>query len=189
MRILITEDQLDYIKKFEPYKRSFFRFWNTNGGKIDSTFLDFFGFNKGVLRLDDFSINMSNLHELLREWHGKENSLNKAIEFLKQGKFTVNNCGGYNFDFDVNITEVETLHKSIMASGTIVVGVTPDLENGTVNLIMNGGETKKLKDAIEDEDYGWEIETEISECIDDFFKENITNTFGITILRQFTKYR
>ena len=141
------------------------------------------------LRLTELKMVMAaKIHDVMKE----RNITKEQLAYLMDTSIEVVNewlRGGYNFDFDVNITEVETLHKSIMASGTIVVGVTPDLENGTVNLIMTGGETKKLKDAIEDEDYGWEIETEISECIDDFFKENITNTFGITILRQFMKYR
>ena len=184
MKILITENQLDYIKKFEPYKRSFFKFWDKISPKIDNDFLNFFGFKNGILRVDDMTISTSNLYVLLREWHGEKNAINKALEFLNQDKFTIDNCGGYNFDFYVETVEVETLHNNIQANGTIVVRTIPDLENGTVNLIMVGGETMNLKDAVENEEYGWEIENEISECIDDFLKDNITNTFGVIVLKR-----
>lgn len=181
MKILITENQLDYIKKFEPYKRSFFKFWDKIGPKIDNDFLNFFGFKNGILRVDDMTISTSNLYVLLREWHGEKNAINKALEFLNQDKFTIDNCGGYNFDFYVETVEVETLHNNIQANGTIVVRTIPDLENGTMDF---DGETKKLIDAIEDVHYGLDIEIEISECIDDFLKDNITNTFGVIVLKR-----
>ena len=49
---------------------------------------------------------------------------------------------------------------------------------------MVGGETMNLKDAVENEEYGWEIQNEIYECIDDFLKDNITNTFGVIVLKR-----
>ena len=53
--------------------------------------------------------------------------------------------------------------------------------NGEVTLIMTGGETMNLKDALNDEEIGWEIENEIGDTIFDFLRENTSFKTGITI--------
>jgi len=181
MRILITENQLDYIKKFEPYKRSFFKFWDKIGPKIDNKFLNFFGFENGMLRVDDMTISTSNLYVLLREWYGETKALMMAREMLDGQTFSIGEefrCGGYNFNFKIVGLEGNE------DWGQIDVSVEVDVKNGFVDLIMDDGRRENLETALSNEDYGWEVEGEISDCILDLLTEKITNTTGyeITIL-------
>jgi hypothetical protein len=49
-------------------------------------------------------------------------------------------------------------------------------------LIMTDGTIHKLKDARDDEEYGWEIENEIEDCIYDYLSEQIENTTGFSFV-------
>ena len=65
--------------------------------------------------------------------------------------------------------------------GEIYVIVKPDVENGTVALLMIGGEEQNLGDAINNPDYGYEIEGEIADCIYELLIQKITETTGFLI--------
>jgi hypothetical protein len=112
---------------------------------------------------------------MLRNWYGGDNAKSKAIELLKQKNYTVNSCGGYNFDFEV------VHYKIVKDIDEIHVIVKPDVENGTVTLLMIGGEEENLGDAINNPDYGFEIEGEIADCIYELLHEKITETTGYEI--------
>jgi hypothetical protein len=80
-----------------------------------------------------------------------------------------------NFDFEV-------VHYYINNDiGEIYVILKPDVENGTVALLMIGGEEENLGDAINNPDYGYEIEGEIADCIYELLHDKITNTTGYEI--------
>jgi hypothetical protein len=176
MKYIVTEDQFDYMNNFNSYKKIFFKFWDKFGGKVDKSFLKMFGFDHNALTVDNKTVmTKSSLYQLLREWYGEENAMEKALEFLNKDKLTVDNCGGYNFDFEIEIVETD------VNQGTIFLRVFPDYKNGQVELIMVGQGIRNLYDASNDEDYGDEIKSEVSECIHDYFYENITDTFGIFV--------
>ena len=176
MKFIVTEDQLDYMKSFNSIKNAFFKYWDKFGGKADSVFFNMFGFDYNSLETNNITITKSSVYELLREWYGEENALKKSLEFLTNTKHRIDDCGGYNFDFEIEIGETD------IKNGTIYVRSFPDYETGTVELIMVGGEIRPLSDAVNDEDYGYEISHEITECIHDYFMEKITNTFGLYVI-------
>jgi hypothetical protein len=43
---------------------------------------------------------------------------------------------------------------------------------------MVDGDVQDLEDALNNDDYGWEIEVEVQECIFDYFYENLTLKTG-----------
>ena len=50
------------------------------------------------------------------------------------------------------------------------------------------GDHKTLEDALDNDDYGWEVEDEVNWGINDYFKDNITSHTGINIIFDRPKY-
>ena len=68
----------------------------------------------------------------------------------------------------------------------VVVKVKVDDLSGSVTLM--DGDDKTLEDALDNDDYGWEIEDEVNWGINDYFKDNITSQTGIQIIFDRPKY-
>ena len=175
MKFIITEEQQDRLSAYDKAQKMFFKYWDKNGPKTDDLFYKMFGFTNFGLEIGGNILRRGNIYRMLRNWYGGENAKLKAIEMLKEKNFTVNYCGGYNFDFSVIDYTVEE------DTGEIYVTAKPDIENGTVILMMLNGESQSLKDALNDEEYGWELEGEIADCIYELLHEKITETTGYEI--------
>jgi hypothetical protein len=50
------------------------------------------------------------------------------------------------------------------------------------------GDDKTLEDALDNDDYGWEIESEVDWALNGYFKDNITAQTGIKIIYDTPKY-
>jgi len=92
-------------------------------------------------------------------------------------------CGGYNFDFDLKMAKEINDGREELSVSEIYVNVYVDAKNpnASVSLIMIGGEEHQLYDALKNEDYGWEVENEIQECILDYIENEITNKTGVPV--------
>jgi hypothetical protein len=167
MRIRITEDQLDKVKELESYKKSVFKYWDKFGHGINKTMLSMFGFNDRSR-----PVSMLQLQSWLREYLG-ENSSGIMKKFFSKPEYKVD-CGGYDFTFIIN-----NYHRD---GHQFEIFLTVDDIRGTVMLVMTDGTIHKIKDARENEDYGWEIDNEIAECIYDYFIEHIENTTGFSFV-------
>ena len=175
MKFIISEQQQERLSVYDKAQRMFFKYWDKNGPKVDNLFFKLFGFTNIGLEFGGFMISRNDVYRMLRKWYGGDNAKSKAIELLKQKNYTVNSCGGYNFDFEV-------VHYYINNDiGEIYVIVKPDVKNGTVTLLMIGGEEENLGDAINNPDYGYEIEGEIADCIYELLIQKITETTGFLI--------
>ena len=167
MNFIISEQQQERLSTYDKVQKMFFRYWYKNGPKADDLFFKLFGFTNIGLEYGGFMISKNDVYRMLRKWYGGDEAKYKAIELLKQKNYTVNSCGGYNFDFEV-------VHYKIDNNiGEIYVIVRPEIEGGTVDMIMIGGGVETLGDAINNPDYGFEIEGEIADCIYELLHDKI----------------
>ena len=167
MRIRITEDQLDKVKELESYKKAVFKYWDKFGPGINKTMTAMFGFDNRTT-----PIGIPHLQSWLREQIG-ENGSGIMKKFFSNPEYKVD-CGGYDFTFMINNYNLDGHQFEIF--------LTVDDIKGTVMLIMTDGTIHKLKDARDNEEYGWEIENEIEDCIYDYLSEQIENTTGFSFV-------
>lgn len=68
MKFIITEDQNENLKKYDFYKKGFFKYWDKFGPGISQDMIKLFGitFGKSSLRMTD-------LQRWLREYLGEYN--------------------------------------------------------------------------------------------------------------------
>jgi hypothetical protein len=176
MKFIISEEQQEKLSSYDKVQKMFFKFWDKNGPKADDLLFKFFGFTPMGLEVGGLILRRNDVYRMLRNWYGGDNAKSKAIEILKQKNYTVNSCGGYNFDFEV------VHYKTHNDIGEIDVIVKLEIEGGTVDMIMIGGGVETLIDAINNPDYGYEIEGEIADCIYEFLNNKIRNTTGYEIV-------
>jgi hypothetical protein len=174
MRIRITEDQLDKIKELESYKKAVFRYWDKFGPGINKTMTAMFGFDNrttpvGILLLQSW----------LREYLGEDSS-GIMEKFFSKPEHKID-CGAYDFTFMINNYYIDRHQFEIF--------LTVDDIRGTVMLLATDGTIYKLKDARNNEDYGWEVENEISLCIYEYFVEQIENTTGFSFVMGRINYK
>jgi hypothetical protein len=164
MKLIITESK---------YKHILFRAFDKLGGKVDDNLISLFKLegNKGVFTYDE-------AYKYLIEWRGEKESKELAKTLLLQNRHHIDNYGAYNFFFEVVGISDWYLNSS---EPNVVVKVKVDDLAGTVNNIS-------LEDALDDDEYGWEIDDEVNWGIDEYFKENITSKTGIKVIFDRTKY-
>ena len=150
------------------HKKMFFKYWDKFGGSVDENFFKLFGFKYN--KLDN--VNQSEVYRYLAEWMGEEKAFEKFKTLIEENPHTINDCGGYNFEYELDIDEFDQSTLNVFLNVKVLAG-------GTVELIMVGGDTLDISDAIRDEEIGFEIESEIQECIYDDIM-NFTNQTGIT---------
>lgn len=158
MKYIITESSL---------KRVMFRFWDKVGGKIDSTFLSFFG-------LKEISSSNPTVLQYLVEWRGEKKTKELTESLLFDNPHHVT-AGGYDFYLNVNSIEDWKLNMPY-----VIVNIDADTINGAVTLF--DGRTLSLQDAINDEEIGWEVKDEIDWAIYEYFRDNITSETGVLVL-------
>ena len=169
MKLIITESK---------YKNILSRYWDKTGGKVDKTFISLFG-------LDDNNndITYDQAYKYLIQWRGEKESKELAKSLLLQNPHHIDDFGGYDFFFEVTDIRNWELNDD---EPNVVVKVKVDDLSGSVTLM--DGEDKTLEDALDNDDYGWEIEGEVDWALNGYFKDNITSQTGIKIIYDAPKY-
>jgi len=167
MKIIITESK---------YKSIIFKYFDKMGGDIDNDFISFFDLDdKGEMTYDQ-------AYKYLIEWRGEKQSKELAKTLLLKNPHHIDDFGGYNFFFEVTDIRNWRLNDE---EPNVVVKVKVDDLGGHVNI---GGDNKSLEDALDNDDYGWEVDDEVNWGINDYFKDNITSQTGIQIIFDRPKY-
>jgi hypothetical protein len=169
MKLIITESK---------YKNILSRYWDKTGGKVDKTFISLFG-------LDDNNndITYDQAYKYLIQWRGEKESKELAKSLLLQNPHHIDDFGGYDFFFEVTDIRNWELNDD---EPNVVVKVKVDDLGGSVTLM--DGDDKTLEDALDNDDYGWEIESEVDWALNGYFKDNITAQTGIKIIYDAPKY-
>jgi len=169
MKIIITESH---------YKNILFRYWNKFGGDVDRQFILNFGLdNPGN------DITYDQAYNYLIEWRGEKESKELAKTLLLQNPHHINNYGGYDFFFEV--TDIQNWKLNV-DEPNVKVKVKVDDLGGSVTL--TNGEEKTLLDALDDDDYGFEFDSEVNWGIDIYFSKKITSKTGIQIIYDRPRY-
>lgn len=168
MQLIITESK---------YKNIIFNYFNKFGGEIDTQFISMF-------KLDDRTgmISYEEAYKYLIEWRGEEESKELAKTLLLQNPHHIDEYGGYDFFFEVIGISDWYLDNS---EPNVVVKVKVDDLGGSVNI---HGNNFNLEDALDDDDYGYEIDDEVNWGVDEYFNKNITSKTGINIIFDRLKY-
>jgi hypothetical protein len=175
MKLKITESQFDMITDDELNKKTLFKIWGKIGPKIDNYNFQIFGINKSY----GPQIKISDIRRYLREYLGKE-KVNEILNDLFSIKVhKIDKCGGYNFKFIPNYSIDDNM---------IMLDVIVDDEDGKVDLIITGGGEHKIKD-VRKEEFGWEIEGEVEDCLTDYFSEKLENVTGLDFVFNKIKYK
>ena len=174
MRIKITEDQLDKVKQQESYKKMLFKYWDKVGPGITDNTSKLFGFDASPGTENKTGVRMVDVQRWLTEYLGVDKAQEIAMEFFNKKEHTIDKCGGYEFNFTIDNVEDD--------GKQFIVTVTVDDIDGEVMLMMTDGTLHKLRDARDSDDYGWEIENEIEDCIYDYISENVENKTGISFV-------
>lgn len=169
MKFILTESK---------YKNILFRYWDKTGGKVDKTFISLFGLDNS-----DSDITYDQAYKYLIEWRGEKQSKELAKTLLLQNPHHIDDFGGYDFFFEVTDIRNWELNDD---EPNVVVKVKVDDLGGSVTLM--DGEDKTLEDALDNDDYGWEIESEVDWALNGYFKDNITAQTGIKIIYDAPKY-
>lgn len=178
MKVIISEEQFDSLERKEFYRKLFYNYWKSRGPKIDKTFFDLFDYQS-------LDISFGSVLTMLSEFIGVEKAMSMAEDILsKSGKIFYGDCGGYEFDFVTSVNEKLLAPNDYHPNETnkIVVEVKVRTKGGSVQLIMVDGSTHSLKDALDNEDYGWEIKGEVSDCLDGYFLDNVEYKTGIVVV-------
>jgi hypothetical protein len=157
MKIIIKEDrQLEILRKI----------WDKVGPTLDKHVLKMVG----ITDLTKASIYM-------RDYLGND-SINKLIDdFFTENVFTVDDCGTFNFKFKIHNYELKEPDDDYQA---VLVSYSYDGESGTAII---DDEEMSLDDATSNEDYGWEVDAVIENCIINFLydKLNFFEKTGLNI--------
>jgi len=168
MKLILTESK---------YKNIIFNYFNKFGGEIDNQFINMF-------KLDAISgiIDYEEANKYLIEWRGEEESKELAKTLLLQNPHHMNDYGGYDLFFEViDIDNWDLDYRK----PNVVVKVKVDDLLGTVEI---DGNNFSLEDALDNDDYGFEIEDEVNWGIDEYFKKNIRSKTGINVIFGSPKY-
>jgi len=162
MKFLITESK---------YKNTIFKFWDKFGGKVDKLFIGAFGLDNS-----NNDITYEEAYKYLIEWRGIEESKELTKTLLLQNPHHIDNYGSYDFFFEVTDIKNWELDND---EPNVIVDVNINILDGEVTI---SGKTFKLDEALNNEDYGWEVADEVNWGINDYFKENITSKTGVNII-------
>ena len=167
MKFILTESK---------YKNILSRYWDKTGGKVDKTFISLFGLDNNT------DLTYDQAYKYLIEWRGEKKSKELAKTLLLQNPHHIDDFGGYDFFFEVTDIRNWRLNDK---EPNVVVKVKVDDLGGHVDI---DGDHKTLEDALDNDDYGWEVEDEVNWGINDYFKDNITSQTGINIIFDSPKY-
>lgn len=184
MNYIITETQKNALEEYNLVKKIFFKYWDRMGPDASKeTISRLFATDPyGRINTGKSILHKANVQDMLKEWYGIDKAFEIAKEMLLNKVHSIGDefrCGGYVFDFKV--TNFVDRSKNDNWRSDIDINVVVDSDNGKVTLVMTDGVTYNLGDAWSNEDYGWEIDNEIAECIYDYFYDKITEKTGVRI--------
>jgi hypothetical protein len=177
MKIIITEQQYKLLQKskhsIDHLKSPLFKYWDKNGPDVSDSTLKLFGVD------DDWSTVL----KWLIEWHG---GIETVYEMLEQysNKIYRTQLGSYDFKFkvsefrisgDIEIDSIENFWFDSEVDGNGIV----DINHGDDVVIDN------VYDAHVNEDFGWEVDEEMMEAINQQMFIEITKQTGIPVLCDF----
>lgn len=176
MKIIITESQYrlleNYTQEDEVAKNVLFKIWQSeldSGGEIE--------FNPNVVDYINYEPQgRLKIYEMYRDFLGGwDKMIEKSYELMGRTFDTMDYDfrGGYDFRFTVQG------NNDYEEDNTTFVDC-PVESDGKVTLITDGL-THLLKDAEEDEDLWWEVESEIRGVIDDILYREVTKKTGIMV--------
>jgi len=162
MKLIITESK---------YKNTIFKFFDKFGGDIDGIFIDTFRLDR-----NDPLVNYETAYKYLIEWRGIEESKNLANTLLLQNPHHIENYGSYDFFFEV--IDIKKWGLDDDAPFVTVKVKVDDLAGG----VEINGDHMSLDNALNNDNYGWEVSDEVNWGINDYFKEKITSKTGIKVI-------
>lgn len=176
MKYLISEEQNRLLNEeleqpnFERLIKKLFEKQVSRGEQphIDKMIMDFF-------EVDVWEREFIIMIRILKNFLGREQSVKLTEELLQQTFKTdrYNFSGGYRFEFKVT----PIIHQE---EGQMWVEVYI-LPGGVVDLFLTGNGITDLKEALNDQSIGFEIENEVKEIIDEIFTEEITYKTGVRV--------
>lgn len=164
MKFLIKENQIQKVA--EKLKPAIFKYWDKNGPSLSNTFHRMFGINsKMAYELETY------FRDFLVEWFGGDKNFEDFVKKIEGEVYHVV-VGGYDFKFILDEVSLDDFQVYLYVRV---------LEGGTVTLIFDVNEpTLSLEDALSNDKYGWEINSEVAESIYEILYKYFTN-LGITI--------
>lgn len=175
MKIIITEKQYNRLLVLENEegraKKALFSIWQD---ELDS---------EGQIDFDPKIANYINykpigrVHEFYRDFLGGWDKMVEKSYELMDRTFDTNDydfCGGYDFRFTVQgNNDYEEDNKTF---------VDCQIEkDGGVTLMTDGETYYPLEDAVDSDEYGWEIESEIGSLIETILYREVTKKTGIFV--------
>ena len=155
----------------ESTKSPYVRFWKKHGADVGDNFKDAFGINAGLT--------VEVYRELIKYYGGFLNYKKSIDEYVKDKVFEVkpgNEFGGYDFKYKLKLG-VGKPSNSYYDVDNEWTPFTPEyteiqiLPGGTVDLVNHGGEMD-LEEAINNQEFGWEIRHEINDVINEQQSKN-----------------
>jgi hypothetical protein len=164
MKIIITESQYENVAN--RFKRILFKYWDINGPTLSRQIYKLMGIDSyHSYKLEPF------FQGFLVEWIGGDE---KFTQFLKKNEgetFQIID-GGYNFQ--IILDEVTVNEYQVYLDVRVMPG-------GTVTLIFDESQpTIPLEEALTNDKYGWEINSEVAEVVENKFSKFYSD-LGITI--------
>ena len=176
MKYLISEEQNKFLKEeldkpnFERLINKLFEKQVSRGEQphIDNMIMDFF-------EVDVWEREFIIMIRILKNFLGREQSVKLTEELLQQTFKTdrYNFSGGYSFEF-----KVKPIIDQEEGQMWVEVYILP---GGEVDLFLTGNGITDLKEALNDQSIGWEIENEVKEIINEIFTEEITYKTGVSV--------
>jgi hypothetical protein len=164
----------------ESKKSPYFRYWDKYGPEIDDDFLWAFGIDSGVP--------VEVYRELIKYYGGFLKYKKSVDEYIKDKVFEVepgNRYGGYDFKYKLKLVGEDYSPNSDYDVDNNWTPFTPEyteiqiLPGGSVDLVNHGGEMD-LEEAVNDQEFGWEIKHEINDVVNEQqSKEGIFSKFGV----------
>lgn len=118
------------------------------------------------LKMFGLSPNNVSVVKMFREFLGDEEIEKRLLSLHNKFKLRtdihINNCGNYDFEF--SILDWYWSDDDILEFNCEV-----GAEEGTVTI---GDEERSLDDAIHNDDYGWEVKDEVTDCVSDFIEKS-----------------
>jgi len=131
-----------------------------------------------VVILEDSFYNMFDVpngfvNNWLFEWllENKPQQIENTLKSILNKPFNVNNCGTYDFSFSI-YDYGDTINNSLTIMNLSII----DSENSEVTI---GPHIMTVPEALDDDDFGWEVRYEVIDCIRDFINEKITPYTGM----------
>lgn len=162
-------------------KKTILDYWKKNGVDTTNSFFRLFGLDMGRDGPDGKYYSKPNvIHELIFDFYGGYEKILKNLNYLVGKEHTIED-GGYNYD--VRITEFYYDYSVKEIHGYPVWPMCKVIADGQGEVFLfNLDETMNISKAVNDEDFGWEIKSEMRDSVRDWLFEKVTKKTGVIII-------